>query len=161
MTDGEFEIIMRRQINSVLRLACSYLKCRAEAEDCAQEVFLKLYRSDISFGSEKEERAWLLTVTANICRNRLRSPWFSRRADMEIPEDMAADMPEEERSALSEVMKLPEKYRTPVHLFYCEEYSVREISEITGIKESTIRTRLQRGRELLRLSVMRNTGKEE
>lgn len=157
MTDGEFEIIMRRQINSVLRLACSYLKCRAEAEDCAQEVFLKLYSTDISFGSEKEERAWLLTVTANFCKNRLRSPWFSRRAETEIPEDMAADMPEEERSALAEVMKLPEKYRTPVHLFYFEEYSVREISEITGIKESTIRTRLQRGRELLRLSV---TGKE-
>ena len=76
---------------------------------------------------------------------------------MEIPEDMAADLPEEEMSALAEVMKLPEKYRTPVHLFYCEGYSVREISGITGIKESTIRTRLQRGRELLRLSV---TGKE-
>lgn len=160
MTEGEFEIIMRRQINSVLRLACSYLKCRAEAEDCAQEVFLKLYCTDISFGSEKEERAWLLTVTANICKNRLRSPWFSRRADMEIPEDMASDLPDEEKSALSEVMKLPEKHRTPVHLFYCEEYSVREISEITGIKESTIRTRLQRGRELLRLSVTGNTGKE-
>lgn len=156
MTEGEFEIIMRRQINSVLRLACSYLKCRAEAEDCTQEVFLKLYCTDVSFGFEKEERAWLLTVTANICRNRLRSPWFSRRADMEIPEDMASDLPDEEKSALSEVMKLPEKYRTPVHLFYCEEYSVREISEITGIKESTVRTRLQRGRELLRLSV---TGK--
>ncbi|MGN1101265.1 MAG: RNA polymerase sigma factor [Huintestinicola sp.] len=157
MTEEKFEIIMRRQINSVLRLACSYLKCRAEAEDCTQEVFLKLYRCDISFGSEREERAWLLTVTANICRNRLRSPWFSRRSDMELPEDMAENMPEDERSVLSEVMKLPEKYRTPLHLFYCEEYSVREISEITGIKESTIRTRLQRGRELLRLSV---TGKE-
>ena len=57
MTDGEFENIMRRQINPVLQLACSYLKCTAEAEDCAQEVFLKLYRSDIYFGSEKEERA--------------------------------------------------------------------------------------------------------
>ena len=77
---------------------------------------------------------------------------------MEIPEDMAADLPDEEKSALSEVMKLPEKYRTPVHLFYCEEYSVREISEITGIKESTIRTRLQRGRELLRLSVTEKEG---
>lgn len=153
MTEEEFEIIMRRQINSVLRLACSYLKCRAEAEDCAQEVFLKLYRSEISFDSQKEERAWLLTVTANICKNRLRSPWFSRRADRDIPEDMADDFPDEEKTALAEVMKLPEKYRTPVHLFYCEEYSVKEISEITGVKESTIRTRLQRGRELLRISV--------
>lgn len=153
MTDTEFEIIMRRQINSVLRLACAYLKCYAEAEDAAQEVFLKLYRSEMTFDSPKEERAWLLTVTANLCRNRLRSPWFSRRADMDIPEEITADFPEEEKAALTEVMKLPEKYRTPIHLFYCEEYSVREISEITGIKESTIRTRLQRGRELLRISV--------
>lgn len=160
MTDSEFEIIMRRQVNSVLRLACAYLKCYAEAEDAAQEVFIKLYRTEISFDSPKEERAWLLKVTANLCKNRLRTPWFSRRADMDIPEEMTADFPEEEKTALTEVMKLPEKYRTPIHLFYCEEYSVREISEITGIKESTIRTRLQRGRELLRIAVPKNTGKE-
>lgn len=160
MTDSEFETIMRRQIDSVLRLACSYLKCRAEAEDAAQEVFLKLLGRDISFDSPKEEKAWLLKVTANLCRNRLRSPWFSRRADIEPPEDMGTDFPEEEKNALTEVMKLPEKYRTPIHLFYCEEYSVKEIADITGIKESTVRTRLQRGRELLRISVSTKAGKE-
>ncbi|MCI7767538.1 MAG: sigma-70 family RNA polymerase sigma factor [Oscillospiraceae bacterium] len=153
MTDPEFEKIMRRQINSVLRLACAYLKCYAEAEDIAQEVLLKLYRSEVSFESQREERAWLLKVTANLCKNRLRSPWYSKRADIDIPEEMAEYFPDEEKTALTEVMKLPEKYRTPIHLFYCEEYSVKEISEITGIKESTVRTRLQRGRELLRLTV--------
>lgn len=156
MTDTEFEKIMQRQINSVLRLACAYLKCFAEAEDTAQEVFLKLYRSEVSFDTPKEERAWLLKVTANLCRNHLRSPWYSKRADMDIPEEITADFPDEEKTALTEVMKLPEKYRTPIHLFYCEEYSVKEISEITGIKESTVRTRLQRGRELLRLTVSPN-----
>ncbi len=150
MTDSEFEIIMRRQADSVLRLACAYLKCLAEAEDAAQEVFLKLYRTDISFDTQRDERAWLLKVTANLCKNRLRSPWFAKRADGDIPEDTAAELPCEEQSALAAVLRLPEKYRTPVHLFYCEEYSVKEISEITGIKESTVRTRLQRGRELLR-----------
>jgi RNA polymerase sigma-70 factor (ECF subfamily) len=153
MTDTEFETVMRRQIDHVLRLACSYLKCLAEAEDAAQEVFLKLYRTKISFESPKDERAWLLTVTSNICKNRLRSPWFSRRADTEHLPEITEDFPEEEKTALAEVMALPEKYRIPIHLFYCEEYSVKEISKITGIKESTVRTRLQRGRELLRIAI--------
>ena len=134
MTDPEFENVMRRQIDHVLRLACSYLRCRAEAEDIAQEVFLKLYRTDISFETPKDERAWLLTVTANLCKNRLRSPWFARRCD-ETPEDICGNFPEEEKSAVSEVYRLPEKYRTPIHLFYIEEYSVKEISEITGIND--------------------------
>ena len=158
MTDPEFENAMRRQIDHVLRLACSYLRCRAEAEDIAQEVFLKLYRTDICFDTQRDERAWLLTVTANLCKNRLRSPWFARRCDEPI-EDIFEDFPEEEKSAVSEVYRLPEKYRTPTHLFYIEEYSVKEISEITGIKESTVRTRLQRGRELLRIALP-DTGKE-
>jgi len=53
-------------------------------------------------------------------------------------------------------MKLPEKYRTPVHLFYCEGYSIKEISQVTGIKESTVRTRLQRARKLLRADMERD-----
>lgn len=160
MTDTEFENVMRRQIDSVLRLACSYLKCRAEAEDAAQEVFLKLYRTDIRFETPKDERAWLLTVTANICRNLLRSPRFARRCDAEFESGEAyEEFPDEEKAAISEVFRLPEKYRTPIHLFYIEEYSVKEISEITGVKQSTVRTRLQRGRELLRIAIPKH-GKE-
>jgi len=156
MTDSEFELIMRRQICSVLRLACSYLKCRAEAEDAAQEVFLRLYRSPVSFETEKDERAWLLTVTANICKNILRSPRIKGRCEADISALVTEDISDSEKAALEAVMKLPEKYRTPVHLFYCEGYSVKEISQVTGIKESTVRTRLQRARKLLRADMERD-----
>ncbi|MGN0642927.1 MAG: RNA polymerase sigma factor [Huintestinicola sp.] len=151
MTDEEFEKIMKRHINSVLRLAYSYLKSMAEAEDAAQEVFLSLFCSKTAFHSHIEEKAWLMKVTVNTCINRLRSPWFSRRTGSDIPEDIMEDFPENEKEALMEVMSLPEKYRTVIHLFYYEGYSVREIAKITGVAESTVRTRLQRGRERLRL----------
>lgn len=58
-------------------------------------------------------------------------------------------MNESQSDILEKVLELPDKYRIVIHLYYYEEYSVREISEITGAKESTVQTRLQRGRKLL------------
>lgn len=150
MTETEFELIMRRQINPVLRLACSYLQNRTEAEDAAQEVFLRLFRSDTDFENEIAERAWLLKVTANVCKNILRSPRIKKRCEFDVSSLLTDDTTKDEHIVFEAVMQLPEKYRIPIHLFYCEDYSVKEISKLTGINESTIRTRLQRGRNIIK-----------
>jgi len=170
----EYENAVNRRLDMVVRLAYTYLKNFAEAEDAAQEVFLRLFKEDISFDSAEAEKAWLIRVTANYCINRRRLAWFSRRDHRDIADIVSNDiignvgsdefahveMSGSEQAVLEAVMSLPLKYRTAIHLYYYEEYSVKEISQLTGVKESTVRTRLQRGRERLRAALGKEYGDE-
>ena len=165
----EYENAVNRRLDMVVRLAYTYLKSFAEAEDAAQEVFFRLFKEDISFDSAEAEKAWLIRVTANYCINRRRLAWFSRRDHRDIADvvsDIGSDefacveMSGSEQAVLEAVMSLPLKYRTAIHLYYYEEYSVKEISQLTGVKESTVRTRLQRGRERLRAALGKEYGDE-
>lgn len=153
MDREEFESTVNRRLDMVVRLAFTYLKSFTEAEDTAQEVFFRLFRKNMSFASPEAEKAWLIRVTANYCINRRHTAWFSRRCDTD-PESLEITegecFTEREQTVLGAVMSLPLKYRTAIHLFYYEDYSVKEIAALTGTKESTVRTRLQRGRERLR-----------
>lgn len=174
MNKEEYENAVNRRLDMVVRLAYTYLKSFAEAEDAAQEVFLRLFKEDISFDSAEAEKAWLIRVTANYCINRRRLAWFSRRDHRDIADIVSADivsdigtdefacveMSGSEQAVLEAVMSLPLKYRTAIHLYYYEEYSVKEISQLTGVKESTVRTRLQRGRERLRAALGKEYGDE-
>lgn len=174
MNKEEYENAVNRRLDMVVRLAYTYLKSFAEAEDAAQEVFLRLFKEDISFDSAEAEKAWLIRVTANYCINRRRLAWFSRRDHRDIADIVSNDivsnvgsdefahveMSGSEQAVLEAVMSLPLKYRTAIHLYYYEEYSVKEISQLTGVKESTVRTRLQRGRERLRAALGKEYGDE-
>lgn len=174
MNKEEYENAVNRRLDMVVRLAYTYLKNFAEAEDAAQEVFLRLFKEDISFDSAEAEKAWLIRVTANYCINRRRLAWFSRRDHRDIADYVSNDiignvgsdefahveMSGSEQAVLEAVMSLPLKYRTAIHLYYYEEYSVKEISQLTGVKESTVRTRLQRGRERLRAALGKEYGDE-
>lgn len=174
MNKEEYENAVNRRLDMVVRLAYTYLKNFAEAEDAAQEVFLRLFKEDISFDSAEAEKAWLIRVTANYCINRRRLAWFSRRDHRDIADVISTDiasnvgtdefahveMSGSEQAVLEAVMSLPLKYRTAIHLYYYEEYSVKEISQLTGVKESTVRTRLQRGRERLRAALGKEYGDE-
>lgn len=174
MNKEEYENAVNRRLDMVVRLAYTYLKSFAEAEDAAQEVFLRLFKEDISFDSAEAEKAWLIRVTANYCINRRRLAWFSRRDHRDIADVISADvvsdigsdefacveMSGSEQAVLEAVMSLPLKYRTAIYLYYYEEYSVKEISQLTGVKESTVRTRLQRGRERLRAALGKEYGDE-
>lgn len=174
MNKEEYESAVNRRLDMVVRLAYTYLKSFAEAEDAAQEVFLRLFKEDISFDSAEAEKAWFIRVTANYCINRRRLAWFSRRDHRDIADIISTDiignvgtdefahveMSGSEQAVLEAVMSLPLKYRTAIHLYYYEEYSVKEISQLTGVKESTVRTRLQRGRERLRAALGKEYGDE-
>ena len=137
--------------NDILRLAYSYLKSREDAEDIVQDVLIRFMQSAKSFEEEEHVKAWLLRVAANLCKDRLKSA--SRQREVAIPEgyDVADEKkePQEENDTLQKVMALPDKYRSVIHLYYYEEYSVKEIANILEKKETTIRSLLKRGREKL------------
>lgn len=131
----------------LLRLSYSYMKNIHDAEDVVQEVFVQLFKNIDTFNSEDYKKYWLICVTRNICKNKLKSSWFRGRAELtEMPYyDEYAD-----NSVLNEVMKLPLKYREVIHLYYYENYSTVEIASILHKKESTVRSLLSRGRNLLK-----------
>ncbi len=136
--------------DTIYRVALNMSGNVQDAEDAVQDVLMKLYLAERPFEGDEHVKNWLIRVTVNYCKNLLRAG--SKRAPMP-PENLAASVPfeaEEQIALFSAVMGLPERYRTVLYLYYYEDYSVREIASILGIRESAVTTRLSRGRDLLR-----------
>lgn len=137
----------------LLRLACTRLGSTADAEDAVQEAFLRLLTARPSFRDEEHKRAWLIRTTlqraSDIRRraDRRHSVPLEAVAEAMAPEPEALDRAGEIRAA---VRALPEKYSAPVHLYYYEGYSIKEIARLLGLPAPTVGTRLARGRERLR-----------
>lgn len=150
MEASEYGRIAETYIDTVYRVALSNCKNSADAQDAVQNTFVKLLKSDIDFKDDEHIKRWLIKVTVNECRSMWRSFW---RRNVDYIEEIVKE-PEfdtEEKSELYyAVMELPQKYRSVVHLYYYEDYSVKEISEILDIKETTIQTRLMRARKMLK-----------
>ena len=144
--EADAERFVRTYADLILRLCLSHGLSRADAQDICQELFLKLLAARRTFTSEEHEKAWLLRVTVNHCKNHLASAWFRKRADLDegIP---ALDNAELE--VVSAVAALPAKYRAVVHLYYFEGYSTKEIAEILHSRPNTVSSRLSRARALL------------
>ena len=134
----------------VYRLAMVYLGRRADAEDVSQEAFFKLLYKAPAFADAEHEKRWLLRVTVNLCRDQLRG--FLRKRAVALEEDYPMESPESFEIA-DAVVRLPEKYKTPIHLHYYEGYSVTEIADILKLSQSAVKMRLSRGREILRLEM--------
>ena len=130
----------------VFRLALSYLRNRQDAEDICQNVFLRLMNSNTLLMRGKE-KAWLLTCTANACKNLLNTFW--RRNVQELDESISfADASSQELWTALGV--LTPKYRALLHLYYYEGYSQGEIAEILNISRTAVQSRMSRAREQLR-----------
>ena len=138
-----------RYQNMVYRIALHDCGNAQDAEDMVQEVFLRLYTEEKPFDDDEHLRHWLIRVTVNRCRDTLKSPWRKRRVSMDTIPEPIFEQPQQEE-LYREVMALPEKYRTVLHLFYYEELSTKEIASILGIRQTAITTRLSRGRALLK-----------
>jgi len=141
------ESFVRRHEDRVYRTAAAIMGNAMEAEDVMQDVFIKVMEKSPVFASDEHEKAWLIRVTVNHCRSKLRSPW-RKRVEPLLETYPARDA--ESRELLETVHKLPGKYRVSICLFYYEGYSTREMAEITGQKESTVRSQLARARQMLR-----------
>ena len=135
-----------RYSTDLVRLAYSYLLSRADAQDAVQDAFMIYLRRAPEFESEDKEKAWLMKVTANRCKNMLRSLWFKNRQP--IPEELPAE--EDDRDVILALGKLPKKYRICVHLHYYEGYTLNEIAELLDAKPASVGTWLSRARAQLR-----------
>lgn len=145
--------LMDKYSKSLHRLAFTYLRNTADAEDLAQDVFLQYLKAAPEFQDGEHEKAWLIRVTVNRCKNELKSGWWRLRRP--LPDDLSY-LVEEESDLLRSVLALEEKYRLPIHLHYYEGYAIKEIAGILGEKPATVGTRLARGRELLRIGGIEN-----
>ncbi|MCM3292646.1 sigma-70 family RNA polymerase sigma factor [Paenibacillus sp. MER 180] len=150
-TDKELAELYQRHVDVVYRLSYIYLKNPADAEDAVQSVFIKLIQSQVVFNDHEHEKAWFLVTTRNYCKDVLKHWWKSRRVDAKsLPEISSWNGQEASGKMLARLLSLPEKYKTVLYLYYYETYSIKEISELIGYKESTIQTQLARGRKLLK-----------
>lgn len=149
LTHERFAYLAEKYIDTVFRVAFSYLKSREDADDVTQEVFIKLYSVNTEFESEEHIRNWLIRVTINQCRRQFRSPW--RR--LENIDDYAAALSFEDdndRELFRAVMGLEQKYRSVIFLYYYIGYSTAEIADILGVPVNTVSTRLRRARARLK-----------
>ncbi|MBQ8410917.1 MAG: RNA polymerase sigma factor [Ruminiclostridium sp.] len=140
------EYVTKFQPN-IFRLAYSYVKNTADAEDITQEVFLRLYRSSETFISYENAKAWLIKVTINTAKNYLRSLY--RKHKVALTEDIALN-DEKDYALLEALNRLNKNYRVVIYLHYYEGYPVSEIASMLGISENNVKQRLKRGRDKLR-----------
>ena len=135
--------------DAILRLSYTYLKNTYDAQDVCQTVFVKLLTEPREFDSAEHERAYVLRMAANACKDLLKSPWRKRTCGLEtvleVPAPEAGD-----GSGLAAVNELPAHYRTAIYLFYYEGYQAAEIGKILGVPTATVHTRLARGRARLK-----------
>ncbi len=134
--------------NAILRLAYSYLHNMSDAEDILQETLIRYMKAAPDLHGEEHEKAWLLHVSANLCKNRIK--YNKYRETDELMEELVAEKKEDLSFVWEAVRSLPEKYREVIHLFYQETLTTKEIAEGLGRKEATIRSDLLRGREKLK-----------
>ena len=138
----------------VFSAAFSVTGNQADADDAVQDTYLRYCSYDKEFADEDHIRAWLLRVAINKARDQKRSFWEKHRVSWEdYMETLAFEAPED-KSLFEAVMSLPAKYRTAIHLFYYEDYSVAQIAEILHSREGTVKSQLNRGRQLLKTKLM-------
>lgn len=143
------EYLAETYADAILRLSYTYLKNTHDAQDICQTVFVKLLTEPREFESREHERAYVLRMAANACKDLLKSPWRKRTCGlescMEVPAPEAAD-----GSLLAAMNDLPPHYRAVIYLYYYEGYQAAEIGAILGVPTATVHTRLVRGRARLR-----------
>jgi RNA polymerase sigma factor (sigma-70 family) len=131
------------------RLSLSMLRNKQDAEDSVQDTFMRYLYKKHKFNDEEHEKAWLLRVCINVCKNKLRA---RKRHEYVSMEDLGVyDFTYKDFSIFDAVSKLPEKYKAVILLYYVEEYKVDEIAKILNISSSAVKKRLQRAREMLKV----------
>lgn len=138
--------------NDLYKFAVSYLGSKHDAEDVVQEVFSKLLDKRMSFES-KNEKAYLMTMTANRCKDHLKS---SARSDVDLESEewhlqYYDGFTERNKAVFDELMRLEEQFRVPIYLHYYAGYSYKEIAKILKLTESAVAVRINRGKERLRI----------
>ena len=146
------EVLVERYQQNMFAAALSACKDPQDAEDAVQEALLAYHTSGKEFESEEHIRAWLLRVAINKAKNMRMSFWKKHKVSLEDYIESISFETEQESGLFEAVMELPEKYRVVLHLYYYEDYSIREIGKILRRTENTVKSQLSRGRALLKES---------
>ena len=148
-SEQEITRAITRHADTVRRICLLHLKNASDTEDVFQEVFLKYALSTVAFNSEEHEKAWLIRVTINQCKD-VKS--FFRRNAVSLDDllPMAAKQESQDTQTLEAVLSLPQKYRNVIYLHYYEGYAATEIADIMHKPVNTVYTMLARARKLLK-----------
>ncbi len=152
-TDDCIDEVFEQYNDMVFRLALSHVKTRTDALDICHDVFMRYIKRNMTFESEEHRKKWFVKVTVNCCKSFFHTSWYRRHVlaeeHNEISESPFDSM--DIRTDIHEALnKIPRKYRTVIHLFYFEQLSCNEISNLLDIKESTIKSQLSRARGMLK-----------
>ena len=143
-----YEQTVRKYSQTVVNVCVIRLKNYADAEDCFQNVFVKLYTKSPEFSDETHLKAWLIRVAINECVSCLRKN--KQIIPLKSINQEEAYFTDDTNDVLWALMKTPQKYREVLYLHYCEQYTVSEIADILKTNENTVKTRLKRGRDKLK-----------
>lgn len=152
--------LMQSYGQDILRLVFTYVHNETIAEDLTQEIFVKCYQSLSSYKEKSSIKTWLWRIAINHCKDYLKS-WYNKnvsttdadsisfKAAATNVEQLVIQQDEDEQLAET-VMSLPMKYREVIFLFYFEERSIKEIATLLNANENTVKTRLRKGKQLLK-----------
>ena len=158
--EQELTRLMSQYGDSVKRLCCVYLRDLGAAEDAAQETFIKVYDhiDQLLRGEIMSEKAWLMRIAVNACRDMLRSSWMRHIDRRRTIEDLTLVSPSnhEESFALTQaVMSLPVKLRELVLLYYYQDLNLRTCAQALDISAATATRRLKQAQKKLRAELER------
>jgi RNA polymerase sigma-70 factor, ECF subfamily len=152
--------IMKSYGQEVLQLVYSYVKDRVTAEDLVQEIFVKCYSHLHTYNRKSMVKTWLWRIAINHCKDYLKS-WYNRKVIVSenetasnidggksVEETVISE--EEDLQLVSATMNLPVKYREVIYLYYFEEMTIKEVSQVTNQNLNTVKTRLKRAKEILK-----------
>lgn len=142
--------VVQKYSPSIIRLAYTYTKNLQDAEDIAQDVFLTYLMKQPNLKNEEHEKAWLFRVTMNKSKDLVGSGWFKLRAPLSENIGLHPNTDQICSDLLQVVLKLEDKYRIPIHLYYYEDYSIKEIAKMLKARPSTVATWIDRGRVLIK-----------
>ena len=133
-------------VSMVYRICFTYTKNKADTEDIVQETFIRLMNCGKEFESDEHIKSWLIVTSGNLCKNLLRH-WWRRNKNID---DANRSVQIETDDTINAILDLPDKYKTVIYMYYYEGYSSAEIAKQLGKTDSAVRTRLKRGRQLLK-----------
>ncbi|MBD5160610.1 MAG: sigma-70 family RNA polymerase sigma factor [Oscillibacter sp.] len=151
MTDERAEYLVDRYADLLLRIGKTWLGDLDDAKDICQTVLIKLLENPRDFPDQTQERAWVVRLAVNECKNWRKTAWFRRRVPLDEGLQLTVAGPEpEDGGLLALVQALPARYREVIFLRYYEGYEVREIAALLGRSPALVSTHLKRGKEKLR-----------
>jgi len=139
--------VMNTYGNMLFRLCLITLGNSSDAEDAVQETLIKYLRKAPEFENDQHEKAWLIKVATNKCKDTLR--FKNRRQLVNIDEINEFTKDDLDSGIIEVLMTLPDKFRTVLILYYVEEYSIKDIARVIGRTASAVKMRLKKGRRLL------------